>query len=84
VKHVHIRELKTGAIVHSMPAKRTYSDKERENMVMGMLRNLDREQYFVDDSGLISSNPFRSEMLISSPDSSVSKSSVIISSSSHR
>lgn len=46
---IHIRRLTDREIVHSVPVHST-SERHVERVVSGMLRNLNRDEYYVDDS----------------------------------
>ena len=46
---LHIKEIETGRIVHSVALKNT-SERYVETVLRGILRNMDTDKYFVDDS----------------------------------
>ena len=46
---IHVREISTRRVVHSVPWTGALSERLLERVVMGMLRNLDAERFYVDD-----------------------------------
>ena len=49
MRSIHIRRLSDGVSVHSVPVRST-SERHVERVVSGMLRNLNTDDYYVDDS----------------------------------
>ena len=49
--HVYVRDVNTREIVHTVDVDLPISERQRERLVMGMLRNMS-EHYFVDDGEL--------------------------------
>jgi hypothetical protein len=48
--NVYVRRVGTGEIEHTMPVPLPCSEGRQERMVMGMLRNMNTEEFYVDDS----------------------------------
>ena len=49
--HVYVRDVNTREIAHTVDVDLPISERQRERLLMGMLRNMS-ERYFVDDSEL--------------------------------
>lgn len=46
--YLRVRDLETGKSVHSV-AINNLSDRHVERVMLGMLRNMNRDKYFIDD-----------------------------------
>lgn len=50
--NVYVKRIGTEEVVHTMPVPLPCSEGRQERLLNGMLRNMDTEQYFIDDHEL--------------------------------
>lgn len=53
IMKLHVRDLKSRAIVHSIDMGDRCSERELERVMLGLLTNMDRESFYVDDSEVV-------------------------------
>lgn len=52
IANVYVKRMGTGEVVHTVPVDLPCSERSQERMVMGMLRNMNLDEFYVDDDEL--------------------------------